>query len=560
MKSFAKFIEEVTYLGNKGLPDDFMDKTKGKASKDYQVRPDDVSQEGALQSQMASLMARSNSIMWSGSKEEGDKRAKKLVQLAKDVIMSEYESILDNVDLEIKLVRGGEVISEVPKLGDVPITPKTQAEQKEELKKDQEKSKERKDPPKSSLANKLSKLKGPPRDELAALLNSEEVAKKIDKGKLTNAIIQGEGKNTKNLLHSEKVKDGLSEIFGEQADNIFKIWDELTKVANKMDWAIPVAHKVEFMKKATKGFAGAVEVKWPETDGKEEGSKEEGPEEGPNESNLKPSEYKVDSKDAQDILKKIQDGGDINENEEDISELLSTGNPKIFVVGVDFPMLLHETVKGIYLLIARAGIPEDKRMATIVKMNVSTFEDEAEDFKYGPYIAGALRDMVNSCPGSDKYPNIREHVFGRMLLMSDDPFLKLMKGILEGKEEAKKTITDIISEINEEIKEWEISNIGNEPEPERGEREPKEDEDDITKLIRKTQHQEPESEEEVDIKKMTPEQIKSFVSGLKAKELQKIIDDALDSGDYETLGKLQPFMKESFEWKIYESEIKRILK
>ena len=83
--------------------------------------------------------------------------------------------------------------------------------------------------------------------------------------------------------------------------------------------------------------------------------------------------------------------------------------------------------------------------------------------------------------------------------------------------------------------------------------------DEITKLIHQTQ-QEPPAEVEKEIKDMTEDELKQYVSSLRKKDLQEIIDSALDSGDYATLAKLQPYMKESLEWKIYESEIKRFLK
>ena len=72
------------------------------------------------------------------------------------------------------------------------------------------------------------------------------------------------------------------------------------------------------------------------------------------------------------------------------------------------------------------------------------------------------------------------------------------------------------------------------------------EEDEIEKLIKQTTKK--EQEVEGDYSKMSK------------RELQELIDAALDAGDFETLKKIQPFMKESLEWRIYESEIKKILK
>jgi hypothetical protein len=74
----------------------------------------------------------------------------------------------------------------------------------------------------------------------------------------------------------------------------------------------------------------------------------------------------------------------------------------------------------------------------------------------------------------------------------------------------------------------------------------KEEEDEIEKLIKKSSQREETTEGDY--------------SNMSKSELQELIDKALDEGDFDTLRKIQPFMKESLEWKIYESEIKKILR
>jgi hypothetical protein len=74
----------------------------------------------------------------------------------------------------------------------------------------------------------------------------------------------------------------------------------------------------------------------------------------------------------------------------------------------------------------------------------------------------------------------------------------------------------------------------------------KEEEDEIEKIIKKSTQKE--------------ERIEGDYSNMSKSDLQKLIDKSLDEGDFETLRKIQPFMKESLEWKIYESEIKKILR
>ena len=70
-------------------------------------------------------------------------------------------------------------------------------------------------------------------------------------------------------------------------------------------------------------------------------------------------------------------------------------------------------VNLIYELIASIQFPaegsseEEIKMAQTVKLNVSSFEDEAEDFRTGPEIAADFRDFINQNPEA-KHPNMRD--------------------------------------------------------------------------------------------------------------------------------------------------------
>lgn len=555
MKSFNDFINEARLKGNTGVPEEKLKEIETKAEQEKGIRVDDMRQSNQLGGQIMRLIDRSRQLMFSGkSRAESVEIEEKLVDLAKLVINTEYGDILQNVVLDVKLVPFGQVSNEIEDIRDVQEKPseQKQRQQADELEEEEEPKKEESTDKKKSFLDNLLGSKS--KKEKEDFLKSQEYKLGVDVAKLINAIGQGEAKNTKNILHSDIVKNGLSDIFGRNAEELFKVWDETSKVADKLDWLIPIDVKANLMAEHMGGMAGAVKVSWPEAEERDE-DEESGEETGPS------------SQDAEDILKNIEEGGDIEDNQEQISELLSNGNPKITAVGVDFPMLLHETVKGIYQLIGAAWLPsmdateKEKKKAEIIKTATSSFEDEAEDFRYGPYLAAALRDFINTCPNVDRYPNIKEYVWGDMCYMAKTKegkkqFLDLFKGILEKTSAAKKQVTDMINDIIDRIKEYEISQIGepkyNEPETEI------EPEDEIEKIIRSTQ-QEPVATEK-EIKDMTSTELGEYVKTLRKKELQDLIDKSLDSGDYATLGKLQPFIKESFEWKMYESEIKRFLK
>ena len=557
MKSFNDFInEEAKLKGNIGVPEEKLKEIERKAEQEKGIRIDDQRQAGQMGGQIMNLIGRSRDLMFRGkSKAECEEIEEKLVDLAKLVINTEYGDILQNVELDIQLVPFGQVADELEDIRDIQQRP-SEAEQRRQAEElddeEKEEKKEESGDKKKDFFNNLFGSK--PKKEKEDFLKSEEYKLGVDVAKLVNAIGQGEAKNTKHILHSDIVKNGLRDIFGRNAEELFKIWNDTSKVADKLDWLIPIEVKAQMMANQMGGMAGAVQVSWPEA---EENKGEEEQDE---------KEDCPSCKDAEDILKNIEEGGDLDDNKEEISELLSNGNPKITAVGVDFPMLLHETVKGIYQLIGSAWLPamgaseKDIKKAKIVKTATSSFEDESEDFRYGPYLAGTLRDFINTCPNVDRYPNIREYVWGDMCYMAQTKegkkqFLELFKGILEKTDKAKKQITEMINDIIDRIKEYEISQIDEPQAPEYSEPEPEmeepEGEDEIEKLIRSTQQEPVAVEGEVDY------------STLSRKQLDNELNDALDRGDKKALDAISKELQkrnESVMLQIYGEEIQKMLR
>jgi hypothetical protein len=605
MKNYQDFInEEAKLKGNIGVPEEKLKEIEAKAQQEKGIRIDDEARSRQIGGQLMGLVNKSRQLVFGGkSREECEEISEKLVDLTKYVINAEYGDILQNVELDIRLVPYGQVADELPEITEIDAEPsqRRQRELSQELEEEEkEEKKEESVDKKKSFLNNLFGSK--PKKEKEDWLKSEEYKTGVDAVKLINAIGQGEAKNTKHILHSDEVKNGLRDIFGRNWEEIFKTWDETSKVADKLDWLIPIEYKSQMMADNPGGMAGAVKVFWPEADEAKE-SEEMGEE---------PGDDCPSCQGAEDILKNIEEGGDLNDNKEEIAELFSNGDPVIKAVGVDFPMLLHETVKGIYQLIGAAWLPigdslsnikgimkkdiddllkkfktvkkikeatieelsevidskkakivfdhyqflkKEIKKAKIIKTATSSFEDEAEEFRYGSYLAEALRDFINTCPNVDRYPNIREYVWGDMCYMTrtkegKKEFLNLFKGILEKTDKAKKQITEMISDIIDRIKEYEISQIDEPTYQERNIEEPEfeePEEDEIEKLIK----QKEEEPSEVDY------------STLSRKQLDDVLNDALEKGDEKLLDVISKELKrrnESVMLQIYGEEIKKILK
>ena len=431
LKKYLKFLE-ANIRGNIGIPGEepgggreYLSGVDARAQQRLNVRKDDMRQMMQYGPRMMELVQRSQRMM-TGKKED-------LEQLANDVIYNTYKYILDKYDvkLDIKFIDMGQVRNWM-----------------DEMDRRQEEMEERELEPDEELIDEIEEAEGQVEEEeyqeeeprfvqpqAQEELDQEQLKRELDKRKLANLVIQGEAKNTKHMLHTEEVRAGISRIFGERdADQIFEIWDEITKIADKMDWIIPIELKQANLERDRNNAAGGVFVDW-ENDEEQDEDEEE---------------YNGDAGNYDDEGEGVDEQGD-NEYEE------TTDSPVIRARAIDFPMLLHESVKGIYELLSLGGIPAGRRLAKEV-ISQTGLVDEPEDWRYGPEIAADLRDFVNINPNIDEYPNIREELFKRMIdknTMPTEDFLSLMKGILSRTAYARRKIDEMISEIIEETRDYE---------------------------------------------------------------------------------------------------------
>lgn len=329
-------------------------------------------------------------------------------------------------------------------------------------------------------------------------LEDKGVISEVQKRKIANNITQGEAKNAKRMLVMPEVRDGLVQILGnEDGQQYLDLLRKITDIASALDWRIPIDIQKRMWTQDKNGFAGSVKVDW----------------EKPN----------TDEDLATKILKDLEEGD--AETSPAAEEAFGEMKPTINALGTDFAMLLHEAIKGIYELIASAGIPEDEEVAKTVLMNTDTLEDELEDLRYGPYLAGDLRDYINQFPEAADVENIREFVFGKLMQLPAEEFLAVMKAIFTRDPSAKNTIQAMIIEVKQELKDWELGQaFGNEDEPEEDYSEPADDYGQSAP--------EPEDDGEEDL------------SNLSKRELEAKIDAALDSGNFAEVARLSKFMEE----------------
>jgi len=280
--------------------------------------------------------------------------------------------------------------------------------------------------------------------------NDATLRDEVNKRKLTNALMQGEAKNTHRIMHM--YREQIERI----APGLFDIADQMLKNAEKMEWMMPLEVQAQMWEQNPEGIGGMCAVKWE-------------PEE----------EWKQDSDELTDMA---EEGGLSELNLEDIMDGLpndyfkeSGDVPTVYARAQDFPLLIHEIVKGLYELILSRSIPEDQTMATNVLANTESAADEIEDLRYGPEIANRVRNFIldtkiprkgRQVEPLDEFPELKEFTLGELSEMPASDFLYIMRGILIAEDEptnrqalrARTVIDEIVGRNYDQLLDWEIKN------------------------------------------------------------------------------------------------------
>ncbi|NBO22325.1 hypothetical protein EBU94_03155 [bacterium] len=338
---------------------------------------------------------------------------------------------------------------------------------------------------------------------------NESVEDETFKKRITNLITQGEAKNTKRLLYTEQVRDGLREIFRTGWEEMLNLFIELIETADKLDWAANPEIRARMMEQHPEFFAGSVRVIF----------------------------------------------------DKDVNESKSSKGVLIKAYGVDFTMLLHEAVKGIFQVLSTGAIPADRSVAREV-MNRTGLNTEPEDWQYGPEIAADLRDFINENSKTDLFPNVRLEVYRIMVdkrTMPTDEFLKFMEGILDNTKEAREKMDKIIDKVIKGLtaESENISNIKNYEKQMKDfakrqkdyEKEMEEYNRQLEEYERKMKEYEEQNKKAKELDDIlltkSEEEAEDDYSKYSQSQLQSVLNRALDSADYETVRKVSPYLKES---------------
>ena len=220
-------------------------------------------------------------------------------------------------------------------------------------------------------------------DEVDIPLNNDEDLE-MAKRRMINAIIQGASKRGHFMYHI--VEDRLKEIIGN--DNIIDMYGRMMSINDSLYWQL----SDEMIKQMGGGDGGESS-----TAGKEE----------------------VDR---------------------------NTTPPTIHVRGINFPVILHELIKGIMEVFAIQGLPENYDN---FKDETDTIENEMWDLRLGPSIWKRLRSQfpIEIILEEDKI-ELQNYLLVEIFKLPADEFLHFMREVMKGSDEGKRTMNELMVNVN----------------------------------------------------------------------------------------------------------------
>ena len=146
-----------------------------------------------------------------------------------------------------------------------------------------------------------------------------------------------------------------------------------------------------------------------------------------------------------DDEEKSQMGGD--GEEEGGEESQDYGNTKIIARGINFPVLIHELIKGVYEVLAVSGQPKDSDTFNKVEQSEDTLEKEMWNLMLGP----AIWDMlVSQLPDESRLEGNRElqlYIFQQIFALEPKQFLILIREILGETQTGRDLLNDILTSV-----------------------------------------------------------------------------------------------------------------
>jgi hypothetical protein len=137
-----------------------------------------------------------------------------------------------------------------------------------------------------------------------------------------------------------------------------------------------------------------------------------------------------------------------NEDEEG-GEDPEYAKPKVIARGINFPVLVHELVKGVIEVIGTQGQPNDRELFQQVMQQEDTLEKEMWDLRLGPAIWDRIRAQFpeETLMESGKY--LQNYILMNIFKLPAKQFLVLMKEVISDSDKGKRLMINLLRGIQE---------------------------------------------------------------------------------------------------------------
>lgn len=125
------------------------------------------------------------------------------------------------------------------------------------------------------------------------------------------------------------------------------------------------------------------------------------------------------------------------------------GTAKVIARGINFPVLVHELIKGTLELFAIQGRPEDENSFDDVEDSEDTLEKEMWDLRLGPAIWDRIRNQFPEDILTDENKvELQNYLLVEIFKLPAKKFLVFMKEVLSGSDKGKRMMNELMDGIN----------------------------------------------------------------------------------------------------------------
>jgi hypothetical protein len=139
-----------------------------------------------------------------------------------------------------------------------------------------------------------------------------------------------------------------------------------------------------------------------------------------------------------------------------------TDPPTIKVRALNFPICVHECIKGVMEIFAIHGQPEDDEMNQAVSDSEDTLEKEMWDLRLGPAIWDRIRlQMPEDILTDENKVEIQNYLLMEIFKLPAKKFLVLCKEVVSGSDAGKRLLSELTDNIIKTFNDEEINDLFN---------------------------------------------------------------------------------------------------